>query len=353
MTWRAGSRWKRLDKRLAGRLGQPSYSAARPVQSRDGERLATSIAEARRGDLQSRPANEGIQQRAVTATNTAALPKPGLFSLKIEKRYYEAVQAYLAGESTTAVNLFREVLSIEPNVPSAHLFLALLVGITGYRSQMRHLEAVAGSDFEMPDRLQLKYLPPRLATLGLNVKITDNVTVIAPFDAVGATLMLVERYRMGGRVDDARSLVQHLHGAHHEDPTIRLSLADLLFADENWAGVVEVCASAKNADDVGAALLHLKGGALFALGRLTDALEAFRDALRKTAGRDHALLKVIRYDRALTYEAAGKRRRAKQDLERLYAVDPRYEDVNDRLRAMSQGIAYSPRRLVAGRPRSQ
>jgi len=43
------------------------------------------------------------------------------------------------------------------------------------------------------------------------------------------------------------------------------------------------------------------------------------------------MLKVVRYDRALAYAAAGHTAKANSDLERIYAVDPGYQDVRERL----------------------
>ena len=74
----------------------------------------------------------------------------------------------------------------------------------------------------------------------------------------------------------------------------------------------------------------LRGAALFALVHQTGALDAFKGALAKPS-RDTELLKVIRYDRALAYEAAGQKARAKQDFERIFAQDPSFLDVRERL----------------------
>jgi lipoprotein NlpI len=68
-----------------------------------------------------------------------------------------------------------------------------------------------------------------------------------------------------------------------------------------------------------------------ALGHQDGALTALTQALAKTAGRDHDLLKVVRYDRALVFSSAGQKAKAKADLERIYAIDPAFEDVADRL----------------------
>jgi Tfp pilus assembly protein PilF len=90
-----------------------------------------------------------------------------------------------------------------------------------------------------------------------------------------------------------------------------------------------------NDSDLGVALLHLRCAALFAQGHLDAAFESFKQALAKTAGRDAELLKVVRYDRALAYETAGQKAKAKADLERIYAIDPGYEDIRDRLASLA------------------
>jgi hypothetical protein len=121
-----------------------------------------------------------------------------------------------------------------------------------------------------------------------------------PFSELGATLALAELYQTAGRLEDAIGLLQQLHEATTE-PLVRLSLCDLLFADHDYEGVVDTASSVTNDSDVSVETLHLRGAALVALGHGAGAINAFRDALSRTAGRDAGLLKVIRYDRAPTY----------------------------------------------------
>ena len=237
------------------------------------------------------------------------LPTPGFFASRLEKRYHEGIHALVRGDNETALLSFSTVLAREPGVPSPHLFSALAVGRTGGPEAMQigHLEAVVASRIELPDRLQAKYMPPGLASVGLTVRITDRVSAQAALDLLGAALMLAEHYQLVGRLDEAIGLVQQLHAASPADAGIRLSLSDLLSADGDYEGVVEVARDASNNNDLGVALLHLKGGALFALGRRFAALAAFRDALAETANRDPELLKAVRYHRALAYEAMGQK----------------------------------------------
>ena len=114
-----------------------------------------------------------------------------------------------------------------------------------------------------------------------------------------------------------------------------LSLCDLLFEDKDYDGVVETSTGVANSSDVDVETLHLRGAAMLALGHQNAAVEVFRTALAKTAGRDPALLNAVRYDRAIAYEGLGQRGRARADLERVYAADPGFEDVQQRLESMA------------------
>jgi len=54
-------------------------------------------------------------------------------------------------------------------------------------------------------------------------------------------------------------------------------------------------------------------------------------AFRRKKDRDPDLLRAIRYERALAYQAAGRGSRARSELEAIYAEAPDYEDVASRL----------------------
>ena len=54
-------------------------------------------------------------------------------------------------------------------------------------------------------------------------------------------------------------------------------------------------------------------------------------ALRRKKGSSGELLRVLRYEQALVYEDLGQHRRARSELEKLYAETPDYEDVAARL----------------------
>jgi tetratricopeptide (TPR) repeat protein len=170
--------------------------------------------------------------------------------------------------------------------------------------------------------------------MSLRVKITAAMTADPPFSELGAALALVELYQTAGRLSEAIGLLQQIYEAL-PDPLIRLSLCDLLFEDKDYEGVVDLSTGIANGSDVDVETLHIRGAAMLALGHQTAAIDVFRAALAKTAGRDPALLNAVRYDRGVAYAQLGQRGRAKADFERLYAADPSFEDVRQRLESIT------------------
>ena len=80
--------------------------------------------------------------------------------------------------------------------------------------------------------------------------------------------------------------------------------------------VVRMTAVVKNDTKVHAAALLYKGRAPRALGLHDAAVKTFTQAYRRKKDRPAELLRQIRYERALGYEAIGRRRRTRQELER-------------------------------------
>jgi len=117
---------------------------------------------------------------------------------------------------------------------------------------------------------------------------------------------------------------------------VKLSLAELLLdarpGDKNVCRkIVRLAEGIVNETPVHTALLLYKARALRGLGLLDAARETLMGALRRRKGRSEELLRALRYERALVYEELGQRRRARSELEKLYAEDPDYEDVAARL----------------------
>ena len=267
----------------------------------------------------------------------AVLPRPGLFASSAEKHFHAGLIAYLHGDTATALPLFEQTCAEDPQARSAQLF----AGICALQSEDRaraiaHLEAVVQAPTALPDTLAARYLPGNLAQASIAVAITPLIRAQVPWNRAGAVLALAELYQSADRLEEAVGLVQQLHAAEPDDPVVRLSLADLLGAEGDFEGVVEVAAAVENTDDVTLATIHLRAKALLELDHRIAAFETYRLALARTAGRSPELLKAIRYDRALAYQQTGQSAKADADFERLFALDPDYLDVKVRLAELAR-----------------
>ncbi len=169
----------------------------------------------------------------------------------------------------------------------------------------------------------------------LSLPITDEVSAHVGPDLRGVLLGLVEVYQRQKRRDDAIACLERLQRLEPDDVVVKLSLAELLLdvrpGDDAFRKIIKSTADVENETPVHTALLLYKARALRGLGLLDAARETLTGALRRKKGRSEEVLRTLRYERVLVYEDLGWRRRARSDLEKLYAEDPEYADVATRL----------------------
>ncbi len=285
---------------------------------------------------EARPASSSSRHQAVTVTSDMAeqvIPKPGLFASGAERRFRDGVVAYLEQRWSDAAAAFEQATASDTRNISDDFLLGNVYAKQGRTADSaRSLERVVASDIGLPDELMRKYVP---GTLELQLPITEQVTVAAPFNSVGATLILAELYQELHRLPEAIGLVQRLTKIAPDDATIKLSLADLLYDDNDFDGIIKLTDDVENRDDVTLATLHLRAKALANEGMAAPAVVVLSACLRRTAHRDPDLLKEIRYNRAAAYELLGDKRKAKTDWTKLVADDPSYRDARQRLEAAS------------------
>jgi tetratricopeptide (TPR) repeat protein len=262
------------------------------------------------------------------------LPRPGFLARGREKRFYEGLQAYMKGDMSGALSAFERASAEDERNISNDLFAGLAsVNLDRSDEAMRYLEKVVASDVPLPDQLMQKFLPASLVGLSVRVPITEAGVANVGIDSVGAALVLAELYQRTGRREEAIGLVQQLADADPDDQALRLSLCDLLFEDGDYEAVVEAAAGVANDSTLALAILELKARALGKLGHWSGALDVLSDALRKKSGRDPELLKAVRHARAEAYEQLGQAKRARAEWEKLYADDPAFRDVAERVRS--------------------
>jgi len=151
----------------------------------------------------------------------------------------------------------------------------------------------------------------------------------------GTRLALVEIAQLEGYLSDALAHIERLMEIDATDPVVLLSFAELALDTPDDRAlmdqVVRTTVHVENETPLDTAILLYRGKALGALGLPNAAIDVFTLANRRRKDRSEALLHQIRYDRAVLYHETGQRARARRQFEGIYAADPEFEDVAERL----------------------
>lgn len=172
------------------------------------------------------------------------------------------------------------------------------------------------------------------ASMGLEV--TEEVTAFISPDRRGVLLALAEAYQGLQNPKEAITCLRQLRKLDPEDVAVRLSLAELLMETQPegkkvWKEVIQLAEDIDNDSAIHTAMLLYKAQALRQLGLLDAASSLLTTARRRKKDRSDELLHALQYERALVYEAQGKEKKSQTEFQKLYAEDPDYEDVAERL----------------------
>jgi len=297
---------------------------------------------ARRGARPSTPSAGGSVRTAPAAGDRLTL---GFFRRLLtppqERALVEGCRELLFGEEQKALEHLRRAVHLADGAYLAGV-LALKRGL--WAEAEEYLTSAAGAHRQL-GRHFAKYGISAVTSL----PITEEVTAHVGPDLRGVLLALVEVYQARGRWREAVRSLERLRRLEPEDPVVMLSLVELLLdalpahlREEPGEGarralkpvyerVLRLTRGVENETPIHTAILLYKARALRGLGLLEAAREVLTTALRRKKDRPEELLRALRYERALVYEALGRHRRARSDLERLYAEAPDYEDVAARL----------------------
>jgi tetratricopeptide (TPR) repeat protein len=170
----------------------------------------------------------------------------------------------------------------------------------------------------------------------LRVLLHHGASCAIPLDRFGAMLALCELYRRKPDLDKALEVVEDVNRLAPELMLARVMLAEILDLNgrddpDTLDRTVRLGRAIENRGSVHAALLYYKGKALRKLGVLSAALETLELAQTGPKRRPEDLIKAVRYERAVALLEKGDKLESRQELERIYAEDPDYMDVRDRL----------------------
>lgn len=269
------------------------------------------------------------QKRGAAARPAAPPPDPvrRLPSSSGERGLIDGIEALERGDETAALAGFEKAADL----PDAAWMAGMLrLGREEFAAARQHLEsALRDAD--------------RLGRAFETFDIAPDVTLpVAPgIDAHmrpcerSTRLALAEIAQAGQHPDDAMTHLERLLELEPRDPVVLLSFAELALdgtPDRAMLDrIVALTAGIGNETPVHTALLLYRGRALAALGLADAAIEVFTAALRRRKDRPGALLRQLRHDRAVLYEAAGRKAQARREFERIHAEDPGFADVRARL----------------------
>jgi len=251
-----------------------------------------------------------------------------LFTPQEEEDFVDGLRSFVAGDEEKALEYFSKSM----HIPDA----AFVAGFI-FLKQGKFREAAAA--LEKADRKHrelCRYFNKYGITLRLTMPITEEIAAHIRPGRRGVLLGLVEALQEMGEYDRAVEVLEEQLRLSPSDAAVKLSMAELLM--EGYPGdrqvctrIVEMTGGIRNESSIHAALMLYKGRALRRLGLNTAARDTLTAACRKKKNRSEQVRRAVRYERALVYRELGRKSRARAELESIYAEEPGFEDVAERL----------------------
>lgn len=245
-----------------------------------------------------------------------------------EKELAAGCQALAAGNKAAALGHFSQATAL---ADGAFLAGCMALEKKDVPGAIRYLTMAAQQEKELGQCL----LRHGIVTT-LSLEITEDVAAHIGPNLRGVLLALAEAYQAQEHYPGAIRCLQQLRLLEPGDVVVKLSLAELLMeaeklTKETYQEVVQLAEDITNQSAVHAALLLYKAKALRGLNLLDAAQDVLTNALKRTKDRPADLLRALRYERALVYEEKREIKKARTELEKIYAEAPDYEDVKKRL----------------------
>ena len=251
-----------------------------------------------------------------------------LFTPKDEKDFIAGCKEFIKNNEHDAFKYFQNSLELADS--------ALLAGILALKLKLFD-DAVICFNKALEHEKDLNTLFTKYEILPMaQLRITEEISVYIQADKKSVILGLIEAYQAVDDIYNASKHLQELHSMYPEDPTITLSLVELLYLDyprntENMKNILDFVGNPENDSEIHAALMYYQALALIELKMFVIAKDVLTKALRKRKDRSKDLLIAIRYQRAMVLMELGKKSRAMEDLQKVYIENPNYENTAELL----------------------
>ena len=273
-------------------------------------------------------------RRASGPVPASRRPSLGFFERIItpahEESFVDGLAALSDGLEAEALRLMEAALDQDVTMADAAWLAAFMrLKLEHFDTAARHFQLALQQSQTLGQMFGQYGLTPRIG-----LPVTPDVTAALQPNAHSALLGLVEVFQLQGKDSEAMAHLETLLARQADDPVALASYAELVLETEDrsrWQKVVELTAPVGNETAIHTAVLLLRGKTLVRLGMDHAAEGVFTTALRRSRDRAKSLLREIRYQRALVYERLGKRAQSRRELERVYAEEPGFGDVAQRL----------------------
>lgn len=257
---------------------------------------------------------------------------PGFFKnlilSKEEKTFIEGCKAMVKNDADAAYAHFNEC--------SMYADARFMAGIIAFKQgnlddAEKHLLAA----LENRDKLGV-LLDKYHLDAGANIQITDEISAYIQATQRGIYLALTEIYQHQGNVEAALNCLFQLRQLEPNDIIVKLSLIEIYFETgrtdkDRLQSILNLTQDIGNETPMHTAILLYRARALRMLGLNEAAREILTAAMKKKKDRTADLLHALQYERGLVYEDLGKPKLARKEFEKLYAENPNFEGLSQRL----------------------
>lgn len=246
-----------------------------------------------------------------------------------EEHLVDGCRALIQGNHAEALKFFRQGAEL----PDCAFLAGMLSLDAGHYEDARgYLNTALQHASQLGARLA-KWDAEMTVSLAITPEITAHLAPSKP----GTLLALIELDQELGDFESALAHAAALTRALPGDPLAKLSQAELLW--EHGAGqskpqarrILTIAKDVDNASPLHATLLLYRARALRALDLPEEARDQLTALLRRSKDRPPDLLQAARFERALVYEALGKGSQAQTEFAKVYAEDPEFPGVAERV----------------------
>ncbi len=251
-----------------------------------------------------------------------------LFTSDEEKSLVEGLAKFISGDTSSAYEQFCASSAL---ADGAFLAGFIALDLAEYQTSAGYLKQAAAQHEQLGT-----YFSKYEVTPNLLMKVTPEISAYVEPNLRGVLLGLAEAYQAYEKIHEAVEVLERLRVLDPDDGVIKVSLAELLLEDSNdeQAAAQEILSfidAVQPESPVHVALMLYQAKALRILNLSTAARDVLTKAYRKKHGIPAVLRQAVLYERALAYEDLGQLKRYREELEKLYALDPNFEDTAHRL----------------------